>query len=275
MNRIYQALSDAGLKSYGWDGFGYKDYSMRFSNFSRNLNNIKANLETYSGGLFAAGTWLSFLDGTLAKGRGNLCFNYHGAFSQHIGFSSLDGKANYIIMLYNRNIVPFYPRGVAALCNVNYNSSNQDQYDLSELYRELDINDHLNIKRPYEVLAESGFSVSRWNGHTDRSCDYWTHIDAKLCGDRKNPIYVEIENCLTKVINNTIMQGQLICNENEPRSGMTDYLIYAVPLVTTCAAGYLAYSFFRNRNAAPAQVAIPVVAPVLPPGQEDNAPRHP
>lgn len=270
---MYQALSDAGLKSYGWDGFGYKDYSMRFSNFTRNLNTMKANLDTYSSGLFAFGASLLFTNSALAKGRGNLCFNYYRDISQNFGFSSLDGKANYIIMLYNRNMAPFYPRGVAALCHVNYNASNQDQYNLDLLYKELDY--HFDIKQPYEVLAESGFSLYGWIGHSDQRCSYWNYIEARFCGDEQNPIYVEIENCLTKVLNNTVMQAQLICQENEHRPGITDYLVYAVPLVATCTAGYVAYSFFYNRNATPAQVAAPVamVAPDVVAGQEDDAPK--
>lgn len=273
-NRIYQTLTNAGLKSYGWDGFGYKDYSLRFSNFSRNLDNAKANLGIYSGGLFAAGTWLLCQSGALAQ---ELCFNYHGDNSGYAGFSSLDGKANYTIIFYDRHIMPFYPNGVAALCHVNYNSTNQNQYDLYQLYKELDINNHLNIKHPYAVLAESGFSKSLWEGHTEQTCNAWNSIDARLCADTQNPIYDEIKNCLTNVLEHTVMQAKLICQENKPKSEALDSLIHAAPIVSACAlGGYIAYSLFNKRNAVPVRRpmhVVPAASVSFPLGQEDDAPK--
>lgn len=267
-NRIWQTISDSRLNVY-WDGFGYNNYSVRLSNVS--LNNLVVNLEAHTKRLLTAGTWLLCLDNVMAEGQtytvgaGSTYYDDYSGYksARQIGFSSLDEKDKYIIAQIHSDLVPFYPRLIAAQCHVKYDASKQSQYAMKIVDQ---------YGRPdwvYKWLAQSIYSGNFCeNG--------WVYVEATLCGHEQNTVNIEIENCLMRVMHETITQAHLLCDDNKAasRSAIVDCLVYALPVVGVCTAGYLAYSFFSKRNAAvPAPVAaVPVPVDDVDPGQEDDAP---
>lgn len=206
------------------DGIGFKNYSVRLSNFS--VNNTIANFARLAYWTVSIGSVISIK-----------------SFATNVGLASSDERTHYKVSANAIYSALFIRNVFNGKCDVNYDQSRQDEYA------------GLQCKQIYSIDL---YLSSSPNYYTDHRVDRVT-----LCRGYLQPIYQITENCLKGLVNETAHDWKTTLIEMDLQRkqlhweylvNSTPYLLTAAGLVGLFAAGWQINKWHQYRNSPEARL---------------------